>query len=176
MDIIDINLVVKHIKELKMQYPNIKLKHTTTWDEYFINLARAISITSKDPSTKIGCVIANDDYEVLSVGYNGPPIGVKECWERPDKYKIVSHAEETALCFMLRRGVSALGCTMYLMYGPSPCSSCTRLVIQSGISHIVCTNIEFPGFKSNPEKWIRDLEIAQDMLKQANVPIRIIEV
>ena len=40
------------------------------YDENIMKLALTISHLSKDPTTKVGCVITNQDNEVLSVGYN----------------------------------------------------------------------------------------------------------
>lgn len=48
------------------------------WDSYFIEMAMHIATKSKDPSTKVGCVIVGPDNEVRSTGYNGFPRGVQE--------------------------------------------------------------------------------------------------
>lgn len=48
------------------------------WDKFFIEMAMLISSKSKDPSTKVGCVIVGPDNEVRSTGYNGFPRGVIE--------------------------------------------------------------------------------------------------
>ena len=44
------------------------------WDFRFLELAWVISQWSKDPSTKVGAVIADIfTHEILSTGYNGFP-------------------------------------------------------------------------------------------------------
>ena len=43
------------------------------WDEYFMGMAVLSSLRSKDPSTKVGAVIVNDEKKVVSIGYNGMP-------------------------------------------------------------------------------------------------------
>ena len=48
------------------------------WDELFIEMAFLVSEKSKDPSTKVGCVLVSKDNTVLSTGNNGFPRGVKE--------------------------------------------------------------------------------------------------
>lgn len=48
------------------------------WDEYFIKMAMLVASKSKDPSTKVGCVIVGPDNEVRSTGFNGFPRGVVE--------------------------------------------------------------------------------------------------
>lgn len=49
-----------------------------TWDEFFIKMAMHVATKSKDPSTKVGCIIVGPDNEVRSTGYNGFPRGVRE--------------------------------------------------------------------------------------------------
>ena len=41
------------------------------WDVRFIELAKHISLWSKDPSTKVGCVVVGEDREIRSTGFNG---------------------------------------------------------------------------------------------------------
>ncbi len=43
------------------------------WDGRFLNLAKHISEWSKDPSTKVGCVVVGIDREIRSTGFNGFP-------------------------------------------------------------------------------------------------------
>ena len=59
---------------------------------------------SKDPSTKVGAVIVDDDNKVVSIGYNGMPRGVDEeqiSWNKGEgldsKYLYVCHAEFNAI-------------------------------------------------------------------------------
>jgi dCMP deaminase len=83
-----------------------------TWDEYFINIALLTSKRSNCIKRKVGCVIVNDN-RVVSLGYNGTPTGIKNCFEGGcercnDKSNtcglnldlcICLHAEENALLF-----------------------------------------------------------------------------
>lgn len=48
------------------------------WDQYYITLAMHVACKSKDPSTKVGCVIVGPDNEIRSTGFNGFPRGVQE--------------------------------------------------------------------------------------------------
>ena len=48
------------------------------WDLRFLELARHISDWSKDPSTKVGCVVVGPDREIRSTGFNGFPRGIKD--------------------------------------------------------------------------------------------------
>jgi dCMP deaminase len=51
------------------------------WDTYYIRMAELVASKSKDPSTKVGCIIVGPDNEVRSTGYNGFPRGVSEVVE-----------------------------------------------------------------------------------------------
>ena len=41
------------------------------WDEYFMKIAETVALKSKDPSSKMGCVIVDANKRVVSLGYNG---------------------------------------------------------------------------------------------------------
>ena len=44
-----------------------------TWDEFFMKVAIAAQLRSKDPNTQVGACIADTNHRILSVGYNGTP-------------------------------------------------------------------------------------------------------
>ena len=71
------------------------------WDHRFIELADHIAQWSKDPSTKVGCVIVGEDREIRSTGFNGFPRGIDDDEERLNnrdlKYPLICHAEENAI-------------------------------------------------------------------------------
>lgn len=108
------------------------------WDERFLKLAEEVSTWSKDPSTKVGAVIA-DGKKVVSHGFNGfpPSIEDKQEWydEREVKYKLVIHAEVNAI---LNAERSVSGCTLYTTPLP-PCCECAKLVAAAGITKVVST-------------------------------------
>ena len=75
------------------------------WDAGFIDLARHISQWSKDPSTKVGCVVIGEDREIRSTGFNGFPRGIADdsdrLEDREQKYPLICHAEENAIMLSL---------------------------------------------------------------------------
>ena len=50
----------------------------TKWDDRLLKLAEHVSQWSKDPSTKVGACIVDDNNRVISHGYNGFPKGVDD--------------------------------------------------------------------------------------------------
>lgn len=108
------------------------------WDVRFLDLAKHISQWSKDPSTKVGAVIVRPDRTVCSIGYNGFARGVNDDEERymnrDVKYELVIHAEANAI---LKAKEDLDGYTIYVTPF-RPCNNCAGLVIQSGITTVVC--------------------------------------
>ena len=41
------------------------------WDEYFMKIVNTVALKSKDPSSKMGCVIVDRERRPISFGYNG---------------------------------------------------------------------------------------------------------
>lgn len=53
-----------------------------------------------------------------------------------------AHAEANAIFNAARRGISTLGCTLYLN-GVIPCKDCLIAIIQAGITEVVCLEDNF---------------------------------
>ncbi len=105
------------------------------WNEYFLNIAAEVAKKSKDPSSKVGCVIVTQDNRPVSFGYNGFVSGCDEEFmttERPMKYLLTIHAEMNALIFAER---SIRGCKAYVTHGP--CDNCLKHLLQAGIIEII---------------------------------------
>ena len=71
------------------------------WDRRYLGLAREVSCWSKDPSTKIGAVIADNQGRVVALGYNGFARNIEDADEKLNlrelKYEMVVHAEVNAV-------------------------------------------------------------------------------
>ena len=145
---------------------------TSKWDLRFIGLAQHISTWSKDPSTKVGCVVVGEDREIRSTGFNGFPRGINDdedrLMDREKKYPLICHAEENAIMHAARIGVSLKDSTAYVTW--PPCSRCARSLIQAGIKEIV-----YPETGKIPERWIEDFTISDSMLNEAGVAVRSIK-
>ena len=142
------------------------------WDIRFLELAKHISGWSKDPSTKVGCVVVGEDREIRSTGFNGFPRGISDdnerLTDRNKKYPLICHAEENAIMHAARIGVSLKGSTAFVTW--PPCSRCARSLIQAGIREVV-----YPSQKEIPERWIEDFTVSNGMLEEAGVLVRTID-
>ena len=54
----------------------MKSKDYISWDEYFMGVAVLSSMRSKDPNTKVGACIVNQNKRIVGIGYNGLPLDV----------------------------------------------------------------------------------------------------
>lgn len=145
---------------------NQQVQSTKKWDYRFLDLAELVGSWSKDPSSKIGAVIVDQDRRIVSTGYNGFPKGISDNEERltdrETKYKLVVHGEMNALLFAER---SVKGCTLYTT--PFlPCSSCASMFIQAGIKRVVSR------FTDNP-RWLESIELAKALFSEAGVECRV---
>jgi len=116
------------------------------WGEYFLHLAAAVSIKSKDPKCAVGAVIATSDNVVLSTGFNGLARGVHDDEQilrnADEKLKIICHAEQNAILNAARVGGHTLeGTTIYVT--KFPCLACCNSIIQAGIKRIHTHDSEF---------------------------------
>ena len=112
------------------------------WDEYFMGVALLAAKRSKDPSTQVGACIVSNDNKILSIGYNGFPIGCSDDdfpWEKTDsspdhnKYLYSTHSELNAI--LNYRGGSLEGTKLYVTL--FPCNECAKAIIQSGIKTLI---------------------------------------
>ena len=112
-------------------------------DQSYIQIANIIAKRSKCVGAQVGAIIVKED-RILSTGYNGTPQGHRNCndvWENkkhPDHYewsKVYEiHAEQNAIIWAARKGISIEGSDMYTTM--RPCTQCTKLIIASGIKRI----------------------------------------
>jgi len=136
-------------------------------DLFFMKWAEDVSEASTCAKIKVGSVITKNK-RVVSLGYNGVPSGVDHCCNHfsgdlsrevlgEDEFlKLHSefsnnfelHAESNAIIDALNRQQDLTGTTLYCTY--SPCSHCSKLIIQTGIKRVV-----FKKFYSvEPVQWL----------------------
>jgi len=132
----------------------------TDWDSRFLDLAAHVAAWSKDPSTRVGAVIAKDR-QIISLGFNGFPPGVTDdarLLDRETKLQIILHAEDNALFFA---GAAARGCAIYTWPLP-PCAQCAAKIARAGIRRVVA-----PG--GYPERWRGSIALAESIYEEAGI-------
>jgi dCMP deaminase len=144
-------------------------EHVESWDEYFLWMATAASMKSKDPKCRVGAVIASSDNVVLSTGFNGLPRGVhddKHILANPDeKLKIICHAEQNAILNAARIGVALRDATIFVT--KFPCLACCSAIIQVGITRIYTHDRKF----WDDDPFDQDHSRKTDILKQAGIKV-----
>ncbi len=106
-----------------------------------MGIAVLSGMRSKDPNSQVGACIVSPDNKILSMGYNGFPIGCSDDefpWRREgdpleNKYFYVTHSELNAI--LNYRGGSLEGSRLYVTL--FPCNECAKAIIQSGIKSII---------------------------------------
>lgn len=126
-------------------------------DEYYIQIAAAVSRRSTCLRRQYGAVIVNND-EIVSTGYNGSPRGGVNCCDTGICNRIgfshndgnyanccSVHAEMNAVISASR--AEMLGATLYLagfedgkVIKAEPCPICERMLENAGIERVVGTN------------------------------------
>ncbi len=118
------------------------------WNKRFMDMAELVGSWSSCVRRKVGAVIVKDKL-IMAIGYNGAPAGVKNCVERDyclrNKLNIKSgthaetcyavHAEQNAIVYAAKEGISLKGCTLYCTH--QPCVVCAKIIINTGIKEII---------------------------------------
>ena len=131
----------------------MKRQDYISWDEYFMGIALLSAMRSKDNNSQVGACIVSPENKILSLGYNGMPIGCSDDdmpWEREGedldtKYMYVCHSELNAI---LNAGGRVLrGARLYVAL--FPCNECAKAIIQSGIAEILYLSDKYAGTEMN---------------------------
>ena len=144
-----------------------------SWDEYFIGIMNAVSQRATCDRGKSGCVVAKDKH-ILVTGYVGSPVGIPHCDEIGHQMKKTihedgtisqhcvrtAHAEQNAICQAAKLGIALNGATLYCKM--TPCYTCAKMIINSGIKRVVC------------EKGYHQGKESENLFKQAGVLLEIL--
>lgn len=140
----------------------------TEWHHRFLTFTHLVASWSKDPSTKVGAAIVDAKRRILGTGYNGFPRGVCDSQERysdrPTKYAMTVHAEANAILNAVREVEGAI---IYCTH--APCAECAKLIIQSGLSKVVCSAGDLAG-------WGESQKTARIMFDEAGVQFLALDV
>ena len=145
-------------------------KARPSWDDYFMGIANVVAGRSNCMKRKVAAIIIRDK-RIIATGYNGTPRGCRNCDEggcpRCNNFAeggtkleecLCSHGEENAIVQSAYHGISIKGGTLYTTY--SPCLTCAKMIINSGIVEVVY-NADYPMG-----------ETAMGLLKEAGVIVR----
>lgn len=139
------------------------------WDRRFLDLAWHIAAWSKDPSTKVGCVVTSPDKRVVSTGFNGLPTGVEDTVDRLHnreiKYEMVVHAERNAI-ISARQDLTGFRLYSTLM----PCSVCASMIIQAGITEVISPPCTDPRLIE-----VCQLDLTREMFREAGIALMELE-
>lgn len=126
-----------------------------SWDEFFMRVAVAASLRSKDPNTQVGACLAGLDHRILSVGYNGTPRGLTDLsfpWDSSDdplfdKHSYVIHAEANAVLNYHGSLRDLRGASAYVTL--FPCNECAKFLVQVGVAEVVYLDDKYEGTPGN---------------------------
>ena len=149
-----------------------------SWDEYFMGVALLSAKRSKDPSTQVGACLVNQDKRIIGIGYNGFPRGCSDDifpWgknnenELNNKYPYVVHAEANAI---LNSSGNIKGSTVYVTL--FPCNECAKLLIQSGVKHIVYMSEKHKGTVSDQasKRMLDAAGITYEMMPEIEIELK----
>lgn len=122
------------------------------WDEYFMELAEVVKKRADCLRRRVGCLLVKDK-RIITTGYNGTPHNILNCSQggclrcqkrergelksgEKEEGCICIHAEQNAIIQAAYQGISTKGATLYST--TNPCSSCAKMLINSGIIKVMC--------------------------------------
>jgi dCMP deaminase len=147
----------------------------TDKENYYLDIAETVLERSTCLRRNYGAIIVLND-EIIATGYNGAPRGRKNCDDlnycaresmkipSGERYELCRsvHAEANAIISAARR--DTLGSTLYLVgreaatgdyiEGTTPCTMCRRLIINSGITKVICRTNKDSFTVTNVRDWV----------------------
>ncbi|MFA5887615.1 MAG: deaminase [Candidatus Nanoarchaeia archaeon] len=153
------------------------------WDDYFLIIARSVSLRGTCLRRRYGAVVVKDTI-IVSTGYCGAASKLEDCLqkgtcvrqqlgvpsgERYDLCKSV-HAEENAL---QRSGLLSRGAKLYIagenydgtLADGKPCRRCARSILNAGIADVVI-RLSDGGIKLYTLDELRDLADSVESVKK----------
>lgn len=118
--------------------------HRSTWDDYFMAIARIVGTRSTCDRLESGSVLVKNK-RIISTGYNGSPPGLPHCNEvghlMEEGYCVRTiHGEHNAILQAATSpGAATEEATMYTKY--TPCIHCAKYVVAAGIQRVVVGKI-----------------------------------
>jgi len=141
-----------------------------SWDNYFMEIADTVAKRATCDRGRSGCVIVKNK-QILVTGYVGSPTGLPHCDDAGHQMKMVTHedgstsnhcvrtvhAEQNAITQAAKLGIPIENATLYCRM--TPCRACAMMIINCGITRIVCERKYHAGSES------------EEMFKEAKISI-----
>lgn len=131
-----------------------------------MDIARLVARRSTCLRRQVGAVLVKEK-NILATGYNGTPSGITHCSEvgclrqklgvpSGERHELCRglHAEQNAIIQAAKHGVNIAGSTLFCTN--SPCSICSKMLINAGIARIVYLE----GYPDS---------LSQEMLQEAGI-------
>lgn len=135
-----------------------------------MEIARLVASRSTCLRRQVGAVMVKDK-NILTTGYNGTPSGIRHCAEvgclrqqlgvpSGERHELCRglHAEQNAIIQAAKHGINIDGATLYCTN--SPCSICSKMLINAGIREIVYLE----GYPDT---------LSVEMLREAGIQLRL---
>jgi dCMP deaminase len=144
------------------------------WDEYFINIAKAVSARATCLRRRYGAVITKDNI-IVSTGYNGAAAGIKDCLDvgKCTRTELrIPHGERYELCHSVHAEANAIirasvdelrGATIYISgedggaveCHSEPCMMCKRMILNARILKVVYSDGNGGRHVIDPRDWLK---------------------
>ncbi len=106
------------------------------WNEYFINIAKIVSLKSKDIKRQVGAILVSDNSNrIISTGYNGLPPNINDQIDWNDRnlvHSLIIHAEMNCVLYASSKFENAI-----LYSTLSPCKDCIKIIAAANIKKII---------------------------------------
>ena len=146
-------------------------------ENYYLDIAETVTGRATCLRRCYGAIIVKND-EIISTGYNGAPRGRRNCVDtgrctraelnipQGQRYELCRsvHAEANAIISAARRDM--VGGTLYLagknaatgelLPDTSSCSMCRRLIINAGLSKVICRTGKDTYTVTDVKEWIEN--------------------
>lgn len=146
-----------------------------TWDEYFINIAKAVATRATCLRRRYGAVVTKENI-IVSTGYNGAAAGVTDCLEANKCTRMelqIPHGQRYELCHSVHAEANAIirasvdelkGSTIYISgvdgdgseCDSAPCMMCKRMILNARINRVVYSDGTGQYHVIDPTDWLKD--------------------
>ena len=159
----------------KKSAPKKKQHLRPGWDDYFINIAKAVSSRATCLRRRYGAVVTKNNI-IVSTGYNGAAAGVIDCLEVGKCTRMelkIPHGQRYELCHSVHAEANAIirasadelkSSTIYISGEDSdgtecnsaPCMMCKRMILNARVSRVVYSDGNGDYHVIDPTDWLKE--------------------